>query len=296
MCTTDVDLIRRMLVSGAMDEASWLSMLAFIAEQIASLEAPARNAETRAWVSAAATALTQACADAATGAPAPPTSSEPTSSGPETSPALVREVLPKVFAWTFFKLEQVHVDVCNAHLGVLAPYLHNNDQGVQYERSHFERARAEKRVGLQRTLLWLKDTSASIVDALSTAAAPPATPVRAAAEDGSSESVEPSSVAVVTALEAFRRDLHRDSQECRLVVLREGLLRLLVLQQPLTVLAAAAGQSDAAVTSTDGTAGAQTTPVFPEVFRLDAQRLTDVQNVLQRCALVSVLSSLMGQV
>ena len=248
-----------------------------------SLEAPARNASTRAWLSGAeeaviAIATDRANALAAAGAaklaggtsvfgglaravtasqseqPLPAVAAPPTIPPPPApTPApliddVVLYVLPRFFAFSAWKCALIRLDVSNAQLRALAPYLANSSRGAEYELTRFNSAVERGEVSTTGVTAWLSvEADGAIERAAGPAAAGVAALVRGAA------------------------------RLTRLALIRDGVVRLLESSQPLTQVA---GQGGGA---------------FPETFLLDAHRLRDVQDLVQRVALVSTLTGVVNQ-
>jgi hypothetical protein len=271
--------------------------------------------------------------------PAPPRlRPEPPREPPMLDDALL-SLLPRVLAWAHWKVAQVRIDVSNAHLSLLAPYLTAGGRGAEYERAKFEAALAKGEVTLNGSRRWLAkivdEAAASASAAAASAAAAgaagagagagapggagagaaPASPSPALSSSSSALPPSPlpsASPAASAAGEGVRSALLTDAPISRLCLLRDGLLSLLTCEHPLTVVAStaarnpegyvrvpaagAAGAAAAAAAGPGSSAPAATVQLpFPETLQLDAARLTECQNLIQRSALVATLSALVQQ-
>ena len=255
---------------------------------------------------------------AASGASTPLGSSAAAASTSSLPPPVVDDdlssLLPRFFAWVHYKVALIWLDISNAQLASLVPYLQTNGRGTEYERQRFEAAREAGRVGVEGTRAWL-------AEAVRVASAHQLQLLQTTASDNGA-----SAQSTVASL-----PLTSDYKIARLSVLRDGFVLLLGYDQPLTVVASVAAQSrppdgvvrlrysapppDTPVAGGSAAIGSGPSPqagasapsaaaavsgfssfLYPETLHLDAKRLTDVQNVVQRTALVATLSALVTQV
>ncbi|CAM9884136.1 unnamed protein product, partial [Ectocarpus sp. 12 AP-2014] len=110
----DVELLEQMMEYGAFDVGCFFRMVAFAGERVLELEAPIRNDDTKATL--AGWGRTQ---------------DEVEGGRRRLEPAMVREC----FEYLFSKTDEIHVDILNAHLQFVTPFL--KQHGVEYERDRF---------------------------------------------------------------------------------------------------------------------------------------------------------------
>lgn len=121
-----------------------LQLLQLFAGHIASSEAPVHAQETRvrllswptvllgvsdpqclqAWIAAAVAAINRIAGSPEVAAAANP------------ARLPLRDLLPRVFAWLFTKIDEIRIDAANFHLSVLAPYLVRDGHGAEYVLRH----------------------------------------------------------------------------------------------------------------------------------------------------------------
>ncbi|CAM9367948.1 unnamed protein product, partial [Ectocarpus sp. 13 AM-2016] len=153
----DVELLEQMMDYGAFDVGCFFRMVAFAGERVLELEAPIRNDDTKATL--AGWGRTQ---------------DEVEGGRRRLEPAMVREC----FEYLFSKTDEIHVDILNAHLQFVTPFL--KQHGVEYERDRFTEKLDVGEISLDMTHLWLHRAirqlrSAAGVAATPAAAAAPAT-------------------------------------------------------------------------------------------------------------------------
>ena len=230
-------------------------------------------------------------------------------------------LLPRVLAWAHFKISLIKLDTSNYHLMTLAPFLLQGGKGAEYEKARFDEKLAKGEARLSGTKLWYAMAVDECVAVAKRASLAP------------SSSVISDSAATTSSglLSSLRQAITRDSKLARLIILRDGILSslLAICEHPLTQVAEAAARNPEggyvrvpkATTSTtiDGTTPSEnpsssslssatntsaaaaatiTTRIlpFPETLHLDAKRLQDLQNVIQRSALVVTLSAITQQI
>ncbi|CAM9554660.1 unnamed protein product, partial [Laminaria digitata] len=128
----DVELLEQMVEYGAFDVGSFFRMVAFAGERVLELEAPIRNEGTKATL--AGWGRTQ---------------DEVEGGRRRLEPAMVREC----FEYLFSKTDEIHVDILNAHLQFVTPFL--KQHGVEYERDRFTEKLDAGETSLDMTHLWL---------------------------------------------------------------------------------------------------------------------------------------------
>jgi hypothetical protein len=330
----DLDLYARQLGARTFSASDWGGLLRYLGGLLLDLQAPARGPATRAWLADAEVhvrAIAQRRADAkaaagraklaaaggtpiltpalaalrgpgggsaaaaaADGAASPTTARPPQPSASSTAPTApppppppildddLLSLLPRFLAWVHWHVGLVRLDISNHQLSLLVPYLQTAGRGAEYERGRF---------------------AAAVRAALASSAA--------VASAGAGR--VPQSSATVAGL-----PLTADYRIARLALLRDGALALLSYDVPLTTIAAAAAQGrphdgvvrlrttpaaaaggeggDGVTASSSSPSSSFTAFLFPEVLALDAKRLTDGQNTLQRLAVVATLGALVAQV
>jgi hypothetical protein len=367
----DPELFKRMLLNRAFSHSDWLSFLRFVCTTIMSLEAPARQEDTKKWLAGAEAhvkriavkkAEQQAkqgrknlesqeeeikskktssldCKEESTSSskttsrtpifgPAMPAlvlasaagaaldsfqslSSSAISSSPliEIKPILdsaLLSLLPRVLAWAHFKISLIRLDTSNYHLMSLAPFLLQGGKGAEYERTRFDEKLAKGEARLSGTKLWFTLALDECV----------------AVATSYTKELNLNSNSNTYSIETLRQAITRDSKLARLIILRDGILSSLIAtcEHPITKVAEAAARNPEGgyvrVPSTDGPSGVSnvasslsmsssslsssfsSTKIlpFPETLHLDAKRLQDIQNVIQRSALVLTLSAITQQI
>ncbi|CAM9402474.1 unnamed protein product, partial [Ectocarpus sp. 6 AP-2014] len=128
----DVELLEQMMDYGAFDVGCFFRMVAFAGERVLELEAPIRNDDTKATL--AGWGRTQ---------------DEVEGGRRHLEPAMVREC----FEYLFSKTDEIHVDILNAHLQFVTPFL--KQHGVEYERDRFTEKLDVGETSLDMTHLWL---------------------------------------------------------------------------------------------------------------------------------------------
>ncbi|CAN0443151.1 unnamed protein product, partial [Phaeothamnion confervicola] len=131
----DVELLGQMMRHGAFDYGVFFRMIAFAGERVLELEAPVRNDTTRAKL--AEWAAMQRTVEA----------------GGEGAPILTVELARDCFGFLFSKTDEIHVDILNAHLQFVTPFLKRN--GVEYERDRFTEKLDLGELTLDVTHYWL---------------------------------------------------------------------------------------------------------------------------------------------
>jgi hypothetical protein len=249
------------------------------------LEAPVREEATAAWAAATDARWERWVARAADG-PA----------DGALVPRAVLDVLPRFLAWLHHVADLIRVDAANFHLSSLAPVLLTGGAGADYERRKFFAAVARGETALRGTEAWMRRAAE-----LAVATADAAAGERAAGAGAPDERV----AAARRTLLARALVATADAKMTRLAVLSEGVVDLLRSSVPLVDAAVAAAASADGVArwrvrhvddgEEEAAAARMEELAFPETLALDAQRLTKVQDVVQRAALVAALSALLLQ-
>ena len=260
----DLSFIANNFRAGAFDARSFAALVGFLGDKLAHLEAPAHEASTRAWVRQFQAAVE---AVAAAGSALPPL-----------------RLLAAVTAWLHFKLAQIHVDISNFQLSTLSPYLAAGGRGSDYERKKFDEARAQGRVTLAGTALWLRDSLAAALTVAAPAGATTTATAAATATATATAAAPPPTTTTTTTTMATRdgllRELQAGSAAVATDVVVNGTVGLLARPQSLLSLARAPAQESK----------------VPETLHADVQDLTHMQNVLQRLALGAALLATVRQV
>jgi len=295
--SVDLEMHHALIATGRMRAADWHALLHHVVGLVRSVEAPARNVETDAWL-AGADALVEhvhlkhtggAAGTAAqhlggSGGIAPAVGDVDGSVSTELPPALLESVvltlMPRLAAWAMHKVEELRVDAANAHLAMLVPVLATGHRGLEYERAAFQAQVASGRASVTTVQEWLLSTLRPVVSPATTATAV-ATPVLA---------LTPRSRRV-----PLQRLLTTHGRTVMTGVVVAAALRLLENRTPLDRLALGGG----AASPIDAEPGANVSTsldVFPHTLRLDARRLTALQDTLQRVVLVPTLSTILQQI
>ncbi|CAM9904097.1 unnamed protein product, partial [Ectocarpus fasciculatus] len=148
----DVELLEQMMDYGAFDVGCFFRMVAFAGERVLELEAPIRNDDTKATL--AGWGRTQ---------------DEVEGGRRRLEPAMVREC----FEYLFSKTDEIHVDILNAHLQFVTPFL--KQHGVEYERDRFTEKLDVGETSLDMTHLWLHRAIRQLRSAAGVATSPAAT-------------------------------------------------------------------------------------------------------------------------
>jgi hypothetical protein len=319
----EVDLFRSMLMSRSFGQQDWLALLRYIGQLIASLEAPARAEGTAAWLGGAEAFVRRIAGKRAEARAAAGRRGGGESEGGGVTPPLDDDLLillPRVLAWAHWKIAQVRLDISNANLATLGPYLRDGGRGAEYERGKFEEALAKGEARTDGLRVWLART----LDAETREAEAGAMTGAAGAAAPSPGVRLPPTPAAIAAGTLTRAAFRGDYRIARFVLLRDGLLTLLICPHPLaTVAGVAAASPDGIARMADPSAppaptAAPASPAsprapgvlaaapppgpptlsiaYPETFSMDAARLTGAQNTVQKVALVSALSALVQQI
>ncbi len=137
----DVDLLKQMNKHGALDINTFFKVIRFACERVLELEAPIRNAETSAKLEA----LSEARSSIAIG-----------------RMTFDIELVREYFTFLYSKLGEIHVDILNAHLQFVTPFL--KQHGVEYEKDRFIEKLDTNEINLDATYSWLNSAICSLRD------------------------------------------------------------------------------------------------------------------------------------
>eukprot|EP00953_Heterococcus_sp_UTEX-ZZ885_P035144 18155-Heterococcus_DN1.PRE.8 len=129
----DVQLLEQMARHGALQPGAFFKLALFAGGRVLELEAPVRNEETaaqlREWETARKAVETGV------------------------SPFTL-EMVRTALEYLLFKVDEIHLDILNAHLQFVTPFLRRN--GVEYERDRFVEKLDAGEVTLEKTHVWLQ--------------------------------------------------------------------------------------------------------------------------------------------
>lgn len=267
----DGEHIGRQVATGVLSARSLAALTAWLAEQIAALEAPARVEDTRRWSEAAESAL------AALG----------DGDAPESA-------LARVLAWCFFKLDVLRADAANFHLSTLAPYLTRGRKGAEYERRQFEAKLRAGSTQLIGTASWLRGVVQQLAEEAEAAATGAGDRLRAGLglDDASTRRflVAEGVLSLVQRPVALTLDAAAGA-------LAHAMSRRAGVQVSIGVRRAEDDGDAGGAGARDAEEDTVRLPrSFPETLRLDVNALTEMQNTLQRLALNSLICATIGQV
>ncbi|CAM9646370.1 unnamed protein product [Chrysoparadoxa australica] len=135
----DVELLDQMMQHGAMDLDTFFRMIAFAGERVLELEAPVRNEDTKAKLAEWEHNLHEIH---------------------NGTRQFNIEVVKDCFDYLYQKTDEIHVDILNAHLQFVTPFL--KQHGVEYERDRFTEKLDTGDASLEQTHLWLHKCIAKI--------------------------------------------------------------------------------------------------------------------------------------
>ncbi len=137
----DIDLLKQMNKYGALDINTFFQVIRFSCERVLELEAPIRNAETSAKLEA----LSEAQSSIAIG-----------------TMTFDIELVREYFTFLYNKLGEIHVDILNAHLQFVTPFL--KQHGAEYEKDRFLEKLDSNEINLDATYSWLHSAICSLRD------------------------------------------------------------------------------------------------------------------------------------
>ncbi len=137
----DVDLLKQMNDHGALGVNTFFKVIRFAGERVLELEAPIRNRETSAKLEA----LSEAQSSITIG-----------------MRVLDIDLVREYFTFLFNKLGEIHVDILNAHLQFIVPFL--KQHGVEYEKDRFLERLDSNEINLDVTYSWLHQAIRSLRD------------------------------------------------------------------------------------------------------------------------------------
>ncbi len=128
----DIDLLKQMSEHGALDVDTFFKVIRFAGERVLELEAPIRNSVTSAKLEA----LSEAESGISIG-----------------TTIFDIELVREYFTFLFNKLGEIHLDILNAHLQFIMPFL--KQHGVEYEKDRFLERLDSNEINLDVTYSWL---------------------------------------------------------------------------------------------------------------------------------------------
>ncbi len=128
----DIDLLKQMSMHGALDVDAFFKVIRFAGERVLELEAPIRNTVTSVKLQA----LSEAESGIAIG-----------------TTIFDIELVREYFTFLFNKLGEIHLDILNAHLQFIMPFL--KQHGVEYEKDRFLERLDSNEINLDVTYSWL---------------------------------------------------------------------------------------------------------------------------------------------
>ncbi len=135
----DIDLLKQMNMYGALDVKTFFKVIRFAGERMLELEAPIRNKVTSAKLDA----LSEAQSGIALG-----------------TTTFDIEFIKEYFMFLFNKLGEIHLDILNAHLQFIMPFLRQH--GVEYEKDRFIERLDSNELNLDVTYDWLQKAICSL--------------------------------------------------------------------------------------------------------------------------------------
>jgi hypothetical protein len=240
-------------------------------------------------------------------------------------------LLPRVLAWAHFKISLIKLDTSNYHLMTLAPFLLQGGKGAEYEKARFDEKLAKGEARLSGTKLWYSLAVDECIDVAKRAS--DATSSGSSLSESASAILQSSLRQAITRDSKLARlIILRDGILSSLLAICEHPLTQVAeaaarnpeggyvrvpsttttdVTKPSEHPSSTSSVSTSTTTTSDNSSDSSSTAAasaavqpsqmtkilpFPETLHLDAKRLQDLQNVIQRSALVVTLSAITQQI